>query len=100
MKLHLKSLFLLLFLLMITAGYGKQKPYFKMRGAVLSVPDLETADWPRIAFENGINTLGTHITPDEVLRFWESEKGRKFQADCRKYGIEATCLPSIPQCSE
>ena len=88
MKLHLKSLFLLLFLLMITAGYGKQKPYFKMRGAVLSVPDLETADWPRIAFENGINTLGTHITPDQVLRFWESEKGRKFQADCRKYGIE------------
>ena len=59
-----------------------------MRGVVLSVEDLETADWPRIAHENGINTLGTHITPDQVLRFWESEKGRKFQEDCTKYNIK------------
>ena len=88
MKTGLKSLLPLLFILMLTAGFVKQKLFFKMRGAVLSVPDLETADWPRIAFENGINTLGTHITPDQVLRFWESEKGRKFQADCRRYGIE------------
>ena len=60
---------------------------FGMRGAVLAVEDLETADWPRIAHENGINTLGTHITPDQVLRFWQSERGERFRQECRRYGI-------------
>lgn len=66
---------------------NRHEGFFRMRGAVLAVEDLETADWPRIAHENGINTLGTHITPDQVLRFWESEKGEKFRQDCRRYGI-------------
>ena len=62
--------------------------WFNMRGAVLSVEDLETVDWPRLAHEHGINTLGTHITPEQVRKFWLSDKGRKFQKDCRKYGIK------------
>ena len=36
------------------AGAGS---VFGMRGVVLSVEDLETAPWPRIAHENGINTI-------------------------------------------
>lgn len=72
----------------VMMGCVDKKPFFEMRGAVLAVEDLETADWPRIAYENGINTLGTHITPNQVLRFWESEKGKQFQEECRRYGIK------------
>ena len=82
-----RTIILLLLAAMFFSACSHREDFFRMRGAVLSVEDLETADWPRIAHENGINTLGTHITPDQVLRFWESEKGRQFQADCQKYGI-------------
>lgn len=66
---------------------GRGGEQFTMRGAVLATEDLETADWPRLAHEMGINTLGTHVTPDQVLRFWQSERGRRFERDCRRYGI-------------
>jgi hypothetical protein len=59
-----------------------------MRGIVLSVEDLETVDWPKLAYENGINTIGTHVTPEQVVKFIQSDKGKKFLADCKKYGIE------------
>ncbi len=59
-----------------------------MRGVVLSVQDLETVDWPELAHENGINTIGTHIFPEQVAAFIESEKGRRFLADCKKYDIK------------
>ena len=88
MKSISRTIILTLFAAVFSTACKRQATYFGMRGAVLSVEDLETADWPRIAHENGINTLGTHITPDQVLRFWESEKGRRFQEDCRRYGIE------------
>ena len=58
-----------------------------MCGVVLSVQDLETVDWPKLAHENGINTIGTHIFPEQVAAFIESEKGRHFLADCKKYDI-------------
>ena len=88
MKSISRTIILTLFAAVFSTACKRPATYFGMRGAVLSVEDLETADWPRIAHENGINTLGTHITPDQVLRFWESEKGRRFQEDCRRYGIE------------
>ena len=61
---------------------------FSMKGVVLSVEDLETVDWPKIAKENGINTIGTHISPSQVLEFIRSEKGRVFLDECSAYGID------------
>ena len=58
-----------------------------MRGVVLSVHDLETVDWATLAHENGINTIGTHITPSQVAAFVQTENGKNFLADCKKYGI-------------
>ncbi len=66
----------------------KDKEFFGMRGVVLTVDDLETVDWPKLAYESGINTIGTHITPNQVATFMQSEKGKKFSEDCRKYGID------------
>jgi len=64
------------------------KSVIEMRGIVLSVEDLETVDWPKLAHDNGINTIGTHIYPDPVLKFMQSEKGKAFQTGCKRYGIE------------
>ena len=61
---------------------------FDMRGLVLSVQDLQTVDWPGIARENGINTLGTHMKPGEVVEFMKSEAGRRFLEECNEYGIQ------------
>jgi len=58
-----------------------------MRGVVLSTQDLATVDWAKLAHENGINTIGTHITPHEVATFFQTDKGKKFLADCKRYGI-------------
>ena len=87
MKLRITRIVLSLLLPLCITACVQQQSEYRMHGVVLSVEDLETADWPRIAHENGINTLGTHITPEQVLRFWESERGRKFQEECRHYGI-------------
>ena len=87
MKRNIRITALSLWAILSLWACGSGGGHFRMRGAVLAVEDLETADWPQLAHENGINTLGTHITPDQVLRFWESERGRKFQADCSRYGI-------------
>lgn len=65
-----------------------KKPFFNMKGAVLSVEDLESADWPAIAKRNGINTIGTHVTPSQVLGFMKSEKGRRFADECLRLGID------------
>lgn len=62
--------------------------FFGMRGAVLSVQDLATVDWPLIAHQNGINTIGTHMKPGEVIGFMQSEQGRRFSEECRSLGIE------------
>lgn len=58
-----------------------------MRGIVLDVHDLATVDWAKLAHDNGINTIGTHVTPKQVAAFVQTEKGKKFLADCKKYGI-------------
>lgn len=65
----------------------ESKQFFEMKGIVLSVQDLETTDWPAIAAENGINTIGTHMFPNQVLSFIQSDKGQAFLQSCRKYGI-------------
>ena len=65
-----------------------RESFFDMKGVVLSVEDLETAPWPKIAHENGINTIGTHITPSQVLGFMETGKGKAFLEECKELGIE------------
>ncbi|WP_344978358.1 DUF4838 domain-containing protein [Compostibacter hankyongensis] len=60
----------------------------KTRGVVLSVEDLLTLDWPKLAFDAGLTTIGTHVTPSQVARFITSEKGQQFLSDCKKYHIQ------------
>jgi len=63
-----------------------------MRGVVLNIVDVETVDWVKLARENGINTIALPI--NHKPNFIHSEKGKKFLADCKKYGIdvEIQCL--------
>lgn len=61
--------------------------FFEQRGVVLSVEDLQSMDWPRLAHACGINTIGTHIHPNQVRDFIRSEAGRRFMDGCREYGI-------------
>ena len=79
--------FIAVLLLLLVCCTKQDKSFFQMRGVVLSVQDLETVDWPKLAHENGINTIGTHITPEQVAGFILSEKGEKFLSDCKRYGI-------------
>ncbi|WP_343702106.1 DUF4838 domain-containing protein [Chitinophaga sp.] len=60
----------------------------KTRGVVLATEDLETLNWPLLARDAGLTTIGTHITPSQVSAFIQSPKGQQFLADCKKYNIE------------
>lgn len=57
------------------------------RGVVLATEDLETLDWPLLARDAGLSTIGTHITPEQVKQFVVTESGKKFLADCKAYNI-------------
>lgn len=65
----------------------KKEPYFRTRGVVVVVKDMETLAWPALAKRCGLTTIGTHITPHEIAAFVQTDKGQKFLADCRKRGI-------------
>ncbi len=58
------------------------------RGVVLAVEDLETLDWPKLAKNAGLTTIGTHVTPSQVAAFIASDKGQQFLTDCKKYKIQ------------
>lgn len=62
--------------------------YFKTRGIILDVNDLETYNWPKKAKEVGINTIAAHITPSQVSSFISSKKGKEFLEECKQNGIE------------
>ncbi len=68
-------------------SYAETKPHFEMRGIVVGVRDLKTVDWPALAADVGINTIGTHIYPEEILSFIQSKEGKDFLESCRKHGI-------------
>ena len=74
-------------LAMACAGPAKEEGWWQMRGVVLSTKELAEVDWPALAARSGINTIGTHITPSEVLAFLDSDKGRSFTEACQRYGI-------------
>lgn len=57
------------------------------RGVVVTVDDLATLDWPRLANDADLTTIGTHVTPSQVAAFINSKKGQQFLADCSKYNL-------------
>lgn len=65
-----------------------REPFFKTRGVVLTTADLSNWDWPERAARAGLTTIGTHVTPGEVSRFIQTDKGREFLARCRGLGLE------------
>ena len=93
-QLHFLTITLLLILCINCTN--QDKSFFQMRGVVLYVQDIKTIDWPKLAYENGINTIGIHVTPgigtddspDQIVQFIHSDKGKKFLSDCKKYGID------------
>ena len=87
MKRSLSAFFCGVFLAVACAGPAKEEGWWQMRGIVLSTKELAEVDWPALAARSGINTIGTHITPSEVLAFLDSHEGRSFSEACRQYGI-------------
>ena len=76
MKRSLSAFFCGVFLAVACAGPAKEKGWWQMRGIVLSTKELAEVDWPALAARSGINTIGTHITPSEVLAFLDSHEAR------------------------
>ena len=73
--------------------------FFREKGIVLSVQDLGTMDWPSVALANGINTIGTHMKPAEVMEFIGSDAGKAFMAKCGELGTpEGTSSSRCPPC--
>jgi hypothetical protein len=66
----------------------KEAPWFRTRGMIMVVRDLETIDWPQRAKAAGLTTLSTHIFPHEIAAFLKTDAGRKFWDDCRRYGLQ------------
>ncbi|MBN1853293.1 MAG: DUF4838 domain-containing protein [Pirellulales bacterium] len=64
------------------------RPFFKTRGVVLVTKDLREVNWPQIAKEAGLSTIGTHVTPSEVAGFVRSEKGERFLDECTQLDIQ------------
>ena len=85
----MKSFIKLLVLAILLSGCSQgAQHHWQMKGLVLHEGDLTTRDWPKLAYENGINTIGTHMHPGQVLEFIRSENGQAFLEGCRKYGID------------
>lgn len=81
------SLIVILFSACAATGRKEFSSRYDMRGVVLTVDDLENVDWVQLAHESGINTIGTHIRPQQVADFMATERGKEFLAQCQKYGI-------------
>ncbi len=68
-------------------GAAADMPWFRTRGAVIVVRDMETYDWPALAKESGLSTLATHIRPSEIAEFVRTEAGQRFLEGCQRHGI-------------
>jgi len=66
----------------------QETPAFKTRGVVLSVADLESLNWPQLASNARLTTIGTHITPTQVAEFIGSAKGEEFLRQCSELGLQ------------
>lgn len=60
---------------------------FKTRGVVVSVDDLQTLNWAKLARDSGLTTIGTHIYPQQVTEFIGTKKGEHFLEQCDTYKI-------------
>ncbi len=60
------------------------------RGVVLLPGDLTLSDWPERVRQAGLTTIGIHdpVSPRNIVRFVQSERGRKFLEKCRELGLE------------
>ena len=59
-----------------------------MCGVVVSAKDLSGGfDWPKLAHEAGLTTIGTHVGPKDVMPFMQSRAGERFVEGCERYGI-------------
>ena len=41
----------------------KPQTHYQMKGVILDPTDLTSVEWVKMAAENGINTIGTHMAP-------------------------------------
>ena len=58
------------------------------RGVVVSAKDLSGGfDWPKMAHEAGLTTIATHVGPEDVIPFMQSDAGKRFVDSCVRYGI-------------
>ena len=70
-------------------GRRKNKTPEPTRGVVVSARDLSGAfDWPRLAREAGLNTIATHIGPQDVMPFMRSGRGARFVDACAKNDLQ------------
>jgi len=67
---------------------GPDEAFFRTRGVVLVLRDLQTLDWPTRAQRAGLTTIGTHIFPHEVAAFLQADEGQAFLEKCRTLGLQ------------
>jgi len=64
---------------------------FDTRGIVLCPDDLTLADWPRLAAEAGLNTVGLHMIGNEGLaglrELMGGPVGQRLLADAAGHGL-------------
>ena len=66
---------------------GKEPVDQPLKGVVLTVNDLSDPAWPSRIAAAGLNTVGTHINPSQVMAFLETDRGRAFLHECDSLGI-------------
>jgi hypothetical protein len=65
-------------------------PFFSTRGIILRTDDdlITWGDhWPRVAAEAGLTTIATHMFPEPVVAYLQSDKGARFREDCKRLGL-------------
>lgn len=65
-----------------------EPPFFLTRGVILLPEDIMTGNWLQMAQAARLTTIGTHITPSQVIAFIRTPEGRDFLDQCRTLGIE------------
>jgi hypothetical protein len=64
------------------------EPFFKTRGVVITPNDLTLGDWEKRAKLAGLTTIALHPIPSTVLKFVQSDDGRKFLEKCHRLGLQ------------
>lgn len=67
---------------------GSRQSFFERRGVVITPDDLSWTDWPERAARAGLNTIALHPSPSVVSEFLATERGQRFLAQCRAFGLD------------